>query len=51
VFSLPMPVAPAMLGMNAIRPDKRPQLSMMRAIHLRAPKRSSSRFEGTSNRK
>jgi hypothetical protein len=34
--------------MKAISPDSKPQVSMMRAIYLRAPKRSSSRFDGTS---
>ena len=42
------PVSPSM---KAVAPEIRPQVNMMRAIHLRAPTRSSSRFDGTSNTK
>ena len=51
MFSLPSPVVWAMAGMNAMAPDRIPQLSMIRAIHLRAPNRSSSRLDGTSKMK
>ena len=37
--------------MNAVAPENRPQLNMIRAIHLRAPTRSRNRFDGTSKRK
>src|SRR6185295_1911564 len=37
--------------MNAMPPEIRPQVNMMRAIHLRAPTRSRNRFDGTSKRK
>src|ERR1700692_544442 len=40
-----------MVGMNAIMPEIIPQLSMIRAIHLRAPNRSSRRLDGTSKMK
>ena len=36
---------------KAVAPDTRPQVSMMRAIHLRAPNRSSARLLGTSKKK
>ena len=35
----------------AMAPDSTPQVNMIRAIHFRAPKRSSARFEGTSKMK
>ncbi len=37
--------------MNAMPPEIRPQLSMMRAIQRRAPNFSSARFDGTSKMK
>ena len=36
---------------NAVAPDSRPQLIMMRAIQIRAPTFSRMRLLGTSNRK
>ncbi len=36
---------------NAWAPEIRPQVNMIRAIHRRAPKRSSARLLGTSSRK
>ena len=46
-----MPVAAEIGRMKANRPEMRPQLSMMRAIQSRAPKRASARLDGTSSRK
>ena len=37
--------------MAAITPDRMPQENMIRAIHLRAPNRSSARLDGTSKMK
>ena len=34
-----------------MQPERMPQLSMMRAIHFRAPKRSRKRLDGTSKTK
>ncbi len=36
---------------NAVAADNTPQLTMMRAIHIRAPTFSRIRLLGTSNRK
>src|SRR6478672_8178027 len=36
---------------NAMPPEHKPQVNMIRAIHLRAPTRSRNRFDGTSKRK
>ena len=36
---------------SAMPAEINPQVSMIRAIHLRAPNRSSARFEGTSKMK
>lgn len=37
--------------MNIIRPETMPQVTMMRAIHTRAPTRCRMTLLGTSNRK
>ncbi len=37
--------------MNAMPMEMSPQVTMMRAIQMRAPKRSSAKLLGTSNRK
>jgi len=44
-------VSLAIAGMKAIAPEISPQENMMRAIQRRAPTRSSTRLDGTSNRK
>ena len=36
---------------KAVPPEMRPQVNMIRAIHLRAPTRSRNRFDGTSKKK